>query len=377
MMNPLNALKTLKNIKLRKKTIKKTSPDCYQEDFVNSLAKSITPGKMECNVSLIEDVGGNAKLVSFKLPQRVFFKPGSYISLTLMIDGGRVSRPFSIVSSSRKNGNDSLEIIVKKIEDGFVSDYIFSKLKVDERVIIEVLNGDLSYEPLRDGNKILALAGGSGITPFISLAKTINDNNLPMTLVVIWGNKSDKDVFYYETIKKSESSKVHFIFVFENKSDYIDSLTGFIDKAIISRYIKDKTSIFISGSIGMKNYVFKEIEALNVKGIKIRSEANSLNHIDCSNVKVFNICVIMGTSKKTIKAKSDESLLVAFERAKLFLNNACRGGECGYCRLKVIKGDYHIQKENDFRRHMDIEFKYVHGCVTYPRSDMVIKVNLS
>ena len=92
--------------------------------------------------------------------------------------------------------------------------------------------------------------------------------------------------------------------------------------------------------------------------------------------KEFNIEVHQGLDIQTIKALSNESILVSLERSGYIIHTACRGGSCGVCRIKVISGDYFIPKENDKRRYTDKEYNYVHSCSTYPLSDMKIKINI-
>ena len=81
-----------------------------------------------------------------------------------------------------------------------------------------------------------------------------------------------------------------------------------------------------------------------------------------------------GIHKDEIPAKANESLVVACERAGIVLLTDCRSGECGFCRTKVLKGEFYVCPENDGRRAADRDFDYVHACATYPLSDMTIKI---
>ena len=81
-----------------------------------------------------------------------------------------------------------------------------------------------------------------------------------------------------------------------------------------------------------------------------------------------------GIHEDRIPAKANESLVVACERAGIVLLTDCRSGECGFCRTKVLAGDYYVCPENDGRRGTDRDFNYVHACAAYPLSDMTIKI---
>ena len=89
---------------------------------------------------------------------------------------------------------------------------------------------------------------------------------------------------------------------------------------------------------------------------------------------MYTLTVRRGIHEDRIPAKATESLVVALERANIRIDTACRSGECGFCRTKVLSGDYYVCPENDGRRGADRDFNYVHACAAYPLSDMTIKI---
>ena len=90
--------------------------------------------------------------------------------------------------------------------------------------------------------------------------------------------------------------------------------------------------------------------------------------------KTFELTVLRGVHEDVIPAKATESLVTACERAGIILLTDCRSGECGFCRTKVLSGEYFVCPENDGRRAADKDFNYVHACSAYPLSDMKIKI---
>lgn len=74
-----------------------------------------------------------------------------------------------------------------------------------------------------------------------------------------------------------------------------------------------------------------------------------------------------------VPARSDETVLTAFERCGLAVNNKCRVGYCGFCRSRLIKGEYHANRYEQLRL-ADKQFHYFHPCCSYPMSDMEIEV---
>ena len=90
--------------------------------------------------------------------------------------------------------------------------------------------------------------------------------------------------------------------------------------------------------------------------------------------ETFELTVVRGISEVKIPAKACESIVVALERAGIRIETGCRSGECGFCRTKVLSGDYFVCPEGDGRREADKDFNYVHACAAYPLSDMKIKI---
>ena len=74
-----------------------------------------------------------------------------------------------------------------------------------------------------------------------------------------------------------------------------------------------------------------------------------------------------------VKSYVDETVLTAFERAGLAVNNKCRVGYCGFCRSRLVKGEYHANRYEQLRI-ADKQFHYFHPCCSYPMSDMEIEV---
>ena len=90
--------------------------------------------------------------------------------------------------------------------------------------------------------------------------------------------------------------------------------------------------------------------------------------------KVFHLTVKQGPVEQTIDAAANEPILVAMERAGVKAPSRCRSGECGWCRSRLLSGDYFMPEENDGRRWADKQYGYIHPCATFPLSDMVLEV---
>ena len=355
-----------------------------REDRINKLAKEMHPGKFKAVVYDIINETNDSKRIIFSSKHIPYFKAGNYLTVELEIDGSIVTRPYSIVSSPIKAYKEkTIDIIVKDNKDGFVSSYLNHRLKVGDEVILEVGLGFFNYEKYRDQKNIVAIAGGVGITPFIAMAHDIIDNNLDINLTIIYGSVNPNEIIAKDELESLLQDNIKVIHVISGNYKWVGE-KGFINKEIIKKYSPKDCTYFICGPKVMYDSVIKEIAQLNVDLRRIRAESFPITDITKHEKfptdlldKQFEIEVHQGTQITRIPALAKESIATALERSGLRIHTGCRGGQCGFCRIKILDGDYFIPRECDNRRETDKEFNYVYSCSTYPLSDLKIKINIA
>lgn len=170
-LESLNPLKFTELIKNRETEIAKASDDICVSDFnANILAASLHPEKQILKVREIKELK-DAKLYTLTADKCAYFTAGQYISVSVNIEGKTYSRPYSIVSSPKDALKGFYTIAVKRVEGGIVSNYILDNIKTGDIVEASDPTGSFTYEPLRDAGHIMAIAGGSGITPLFPLQR--------------------------------------------------------------------------------------------------------------------------------------------------------------------------------------------------------------
>jgi len=130
----------------------------------------------------------------------------------------------------------------------------------------------------------------------------------------------------------------------------------------------------------MFNFVSEELQKLNIPLKRIRKEAYGEiknperfpTYPQNMENKEFRILVNDRAKIHDITAKSEESILVALERAKFAPPSACRSGECQYCRTSLTNGEIWVSPNCDGRRKADIKYSYFHPCASFPLSDLEI-----
>ena len=357
-------------------------------DPIGNVAREWHPGQIDLVVTDIRDASPTAKTVRFERAdgrQLPFFYAGQYISLAFDMDGHTICRPYSISSApfEARAEHPFVEITVRRSKgDGWISDYINESLKVGDRLIGSMGLGQFYYEPLRDAKNIVALAGGVGITPFASMAKEIAHDTLDVDLTILYGSVSSDDIILKDDLAALEGEHVHVVKVLSGDEPGWTGEKGFITAELIKKYSKGDCSYFVCGPQAMYRFLRGEVAKLDVPAKRVRFEvfgqAKDVTVFEGYPKeladKTFELTVVRGIQKDVIPARACESLVTACERAGIILLTDCRSGECGFCRTKVLSGEYFVCPENDGRRAADKEFNYVHACSAYPLSDMTIKI---
>ncbi len=349
------------------------------DDFgVNKVAKSLHPKEQKLIISRIEEHSDIAKSYYFKgKTELAYFKAGQYLTFKLEIGNSVVTRSYSIASSPASALKGEYQITVKRIAEGFVSDYILDSWNVGDEVIAYAPEGNMTYCPLRDAKNIVAIAGGSGITPFLSLARAIDQGDEDCTLTLLYGCRtSDEILFKAELDSLSEKNeKINVVYVLSH-SDEDGYEKGFVGADIIKKYAPhEKYSIFVCGPGGLYKYLEKELPKLEIERKYIRFEVFSSGKKVDEEPKDYSITVINRGNESVIKANSNETVLCAFERSGIEVPARCHTGECGFCRSKLVSGKVYIPEGEDKRRIADMQFNFIHPCCCYPESDLVIRIN--
>ena len=336
---------------------------------VNETAKILHPGYFKGKLVQIDLETPDTKTYTFETSVPFYFRAGQYATLGCKVGESLVSRPYAISSSPEQALSKKVSFTVKKC--GFFSDYLFDEAKVGDVFTIGDPSGEFCYEPLKDSKNILAIAGGSGITPFYSMAQAIKDGTINCNLTVLYGARTEKDLILREKFEALLSDKCRIVYVLsdEKKAGYEN---GFIGADIIRRYAPDDFTVMMCGPQAMYDFVNKELSSFDLPAKRVKREANCVGVRDVADAE-YQITVHIGFNTYKIKASAKETVLTAMERAGLNAPAKCRAGGCGFCHSKLVSGKFSLAGA-DKRRLADKKFGYLHPCCSYPDSDMEIIV---
>lgn len=355
----------------------------------NELANALHPGTQHLKVAKVISHGDDAK--SFVLvpnPEKgtkslAWFSAGQYLSLSLEIGPVKLTRPYSLSSSPREALNGQYMLTIKRVEGGLASTYILDNWTVGTEVTSSEPLGVFTYEPLRDAKTVIGIAGGSGITPFRSLAKAIADGDEDAELILLYGSRTLDDAIFQEEFEalKESCKKFKLVNVLSNE-EKAGCEKGFITADLIKKYAPEGNySLFLCGPQAMYNFVDKQIETLGLRRKFVRHELfgeyfNPSKEADYpENVAPeFKLTVRIAGNEQTITASADTSLLRTLEANGIAAPAHCRSGECGWCHSKLVSGQVYTPKSVDGRREADLIYGYIHPCCAFPLSDLTIEV---
>lgn len=313
-----------------------------------------------------------------------WFSAGQYLSLALTVGSSHITRPYSISSSPREALVGKYMLTVKRTEGGLASHFILDNWEAGTKVLASAPLGVFTYEPLRDAKHIIGLAGGSGITPFYSLAKAIADGDEDASLTLLYGSRTKADAAFQAEFEQIAKVCPRFKLVNVLSDDPEEGCEqGFTTAKLIQKYAPQDAeySIFICGPQAMYDFVDKEIETLGLRRKFIRHELFGAYKNPGKDAEypgatsdAFTLTVRICGVEQKVSCRADESLLVAMERAGVHAPADCRSGVCGYCHSQLLGGDVYVPKSVDGRRMADLQFGYVHPCCTFPLSDVALDV---
>lgn len=367
-------------------------PERPDQGFV--IARALHPKKQYLKVSEVIVRGDDCK--SFVLtPDSVrgteklaYFGAGKYLTVFEEIEGMKITRAYSISSKPKDALDGKYMLTIKRVDGGLMSNYILDTWEAGTEVTVSAPEGHFEYQPLRDAKKVICLAGGSGITPFVSMAGAILDGDEDFELTLLYGSRNKDAVLFYDELNEitKKTDKVKVIHVLSDKDADVSGdgfEAGFITADLIKKYAPENEpySVFICGPQAMYEFLNKELEKLNLERKYIRHEMFGEFHDPKSQAdypsdipETVSITVTIQDETKTVTGSTNDSVLQILEKNGIAAPSRCRSGECGFCHSHLLSGKVYVPKHLEYRRLADFKFDCIHPCCSFPLTDLVINV---
>ena len=180
-----------------------------------------------------------------------------------------------------------------------------------------------------------------------------------------------QDTFLYVLInKKSKNVKFIITLTQEENSNY---LKGRINKEMIAEYLKEFNTIFMCGPKELYQAMNEILSEFHIpkKSVHFENFSTSYNALD---KKEYELKVILKNDFVLTTCKSDETLLTSLEKAGIKAPSLCRVGMCGFCKSILLEGKIKMVGNNMSKA--ESEHDYIHPCVSYPESDIVLRLDI-
>jgi len=303
------------------------------------------------------------------------FRAGQYISLQCSIGDVRTARPYTISSPP---GSSLLEITVRDRADGFVAPFLLQRIEPGDELVSSGPLGHFHHEPLIDGDDLVFLAGGCGITPFTSIIREQQQLGWPLRVTLLYGCRTPGAIIHGDELRAlaRHSERFHCAMVFSDADPDFEGPTGFIDAAMIRREVDrlDGRTWYLCGPPPMLRYCRDTLSSLGIPPERIRQELSGPPAdiadaegwpVDLSPDEEFTAEI----DGRSFPVTAGESLLCALERHGVVVPNQCRSGECSACRTRLLSGNV-FTAPPDGRREADAASGFIHACDSYPLSDV-------
>jgi len=310
-------------------------------------------------VAAVRPETAEALVVAFRPPAdpAFAFHAGQYLTLRAEIAGACQQRCYSICSTP---GDPLIEVAIKRVPGGRFSEWAHATLRPGMTVEVMAPEGRFGArvdEAPRGAGRYLAIAAGSGITPILSLGRTLLATEPEAEFTLVYGNRSRDAIMFREALddlKDRHLARFSLVHILSREASDVDLFHGRIDAARLARLAGGGAIapaaadvIFICGPGDFIDACRAGIVALGAAPERIQTERFLVAPGAASPLESASPAVAAGVEVEAIVdgarlaftlLPEDASLIVAAERAGIELPSSCRGGMCCTCRARMVEG---------------------------------------
>ncbi|MBI5717488.1 MAG: phenylacetate-CoA oxygenase/reductase subunit PaaK [Burkholderiales bacterium] len=330
----------------------------------------------------------DARVVTFEVPPALEgsfrFAPGQY--LTVRRPGDDVRRSYSICAAP----GEALRVGVRHVPGGTFSSWLHAELKPGDWLEAMEPQGRFGTALDRRPRHVLAIAGGSGITPILSIVKTVLEADASARVTLLYGNRQAASTMFkeeLEDLKNRHLTRLAMHAVFSREAMDAPLSSGRLDADKIARFLRlaggvaAVDEVFVCGPHAMNDEVEAALLAAGLPAERIHIErfgippsaADAQLHAPKEgDATTARIAIVRdGLTREVGFQPTDESILAAASRAGLDVPYSCRSGVCATCRAKLIEGQVRMDR-NFALEKADLEAGFVLTCQAHPLSERVV-----
>jgi ring-1,2-phenylacetyl-CoA epoxidase subunit PaaE len=329
-----------------------------------------------------------AKTIVFEQPEpKIEYKSGQFLTLIMDIDGKSVRRSYSM--SSSPYCDDDLAVTIKRVEGGLMSNFINDNVKVGDRIDVMDAMGQFTTDYAPENKRhIILFAGGSGITPMMSITKSTLHAEPESIVSLIYANRDIDSIIFKDELQRlaeKYEGRLHVIHILDNAPLEWQGPSGLLSHEMLTKLFEripdwgyDKTTYLMCGPEGMMNNVETLLAQQNIPADRIFKEsfvAGTINKPDESEASTAEIIardvtIVYEGEEFTVTVPAKQHILDAALDLEIDLPFSCQSGLCTACRGKCVSGEVKMD-EDEGLSEAEKNAGYVLPCVSHPLTDDV------
>lgn len=321
--------------------------------------------------------------------RKISYKSGQFLTLLANLQGKEIRRAYSLCSSPFVD--EDLIVLVKRVEDGLLSNHLVDNLKVGDVVKVMEPAGHFTTEYSKDRKRHLVMfAGGSGITPMMSHIKSTMNQEPESVVSLIYCNRNSDSIIFREQLAKMEiqfEGRLHIIHILDEAPMNWQGYSGLLNHDMLTRLFEripnwgiEKTTYLMCGPEGMMKNVETLLAQQQIPNAKIFKESFVTPTIDKeqkketaapAEKKAYEVTVRYDGQEHKFVVQPNRTILETALDKGIDLPYSCQSGLCTACRGKAISGKVKLDEEEGLSASERAE-GYVLTCVGHPMTDDVV-----
>lgn len=319
------------------------------------------------------------------------YKSGQFLTLILPVNGKEVRRAYSLCSSPYVDKD--LAVTVKRVDGGLMSNWLAENLKVDTRIKVLEPMGQFTTEFSKDRKRHLVMfAGGSGITPMMSIIKSILSQEPESIVSLIYCNRDIDSIIFKDALEEMQTrdeGRLHVIHVLDNAPMNWQGYSGLLSHDMLTKLFErfpdwgiTNTTYLMCGPEGMmsnvesllamrhipKERIFKESF---VQGTITKEQKKDEVIVGGEELKTRIVTIRYDGQEYKVTVPPDKGILESALDQGIDLPYSCQSGLCTACRGRALSGKVKLDEEEGLSQSERDE-GYVLTCVGHPLTDDVV-----
>lgn len=323
--------------------------------------------------------------------KRIEYKSGQFLTLIAPVQGKDVRRAYSLCSSPFVD--QDLAVTVKRVDDGVMSNWLADNLKPGGRLKVMEPMGQFTTEFNKSGKRhLIMFAGGSGITPMMSIIKSILTQEPDSIVSLIYCNRDIDSIIFKEVLEKMQTKdegRLHVIHILDNAPMNWQGYSGLLNHEMLTKLFEripdwgiENSTYLMCGPEGMmknaesllalrhipKEKIFKESF---VQGTIAKDEKKEIVTAPSGELKAREVTIRYDGQEYKVMVPPNKAILETALDQGIDLPYSCQSGLCTACRGKALSGQVKLDEEEGLSQSERAE-GYVLTCVGHPLTDDVV-----